>query len=177
MQEHKVKKTGVIWGMVSACLLLIMSSGITQAATVSYTLDNVILDNLQQMTGTFEWTYVEGDFENGSGLFSELFIPGTSHTLDELRITFDIGKSIEFTLIDNLDSDGIDITLFLVRALTPTQSALIDLSRSRYSIGGGGTTGVFVSGSISPMVVPIPATVWLLGSGLLGLFGIARGKK
>jgi len=33
----------------------------------------------------------------------------------------------------------------------------------------------YVGGQAS--VVPIPATVWLFGSGLLGLVGIARRKK
>jgi hypothetical protein len=54
------------------------------AATVSYTLDNVIMHNDYyghrgpndlQITGTFVWTYDIGDFENGAEEFSELFIP------------------------------------------------------------------------------------------------------
>jgi hypothetical protein len=31
--------------------------------------------------------------------------------------------------------------------------------------------------SVAPQVVPVPAAVWLFGSGLLGLVGIARRKK
>lgn len=39
------------------------------------------------------------------------------------------------------------------------------------------THDVFVSATPAPEVVPIPAAAWLFGSGLLGLFGIARRKK
>ena len=153
-----------------------MSVGTAQANTVSYTLDNVFLGTTSQMTGTFEWTYDEDDFEGGTGVFSELFIPGTTKTLNDLNITFDIKKSIEFTLIDNLDSDGVDISLVFVNPLSPTQSTLLDLSASKWSLGGTGANNLFRSGGISPVAVPIPAAVWLFGSGLIGLVAVARRK-
>ena len=153
------------------------SMGVAQAATVNYSLDNVGQDNNQQMTGSFQWTYNEGDFENGSGVFSELFIPGHGSDIDALTINFDIKKSIEFSLTANIHGGGVNVSLFLVTALTPTQSAFIDLGRSTYEIESGGQSGGFVSGSISPAVVPIPAAAWLFGSGLLGLIGMARRKK
>ena len=37
-------------------------------------------------------------------------------------------------------------------------------------------TSVWVAGS-TPTVIPVPAAVWLFGSGLLGLVGVARRKK
>ena len=47
--------------------------------------------------------------------------------------------------------------------------------------GSGGTIGADIDavGAISSAapVIPIPAAVWLFGSGLLGLIGIARRKK
>jgi hypothetical protein len=162
-----------------AASTLVLSSNI-HAATVNYTLDNIFLDATNQMTGTFEWTYNVGDFANGTGLFSELFIPFTTHTLVDLNVTFDIGRSIEFTLIDNLDSDGVDISLVLASPLTPNSSALLNLDYiggSRYLIGGDGTNNSFISGGISPVVVPVPAAIWLFGSGLLGLIAVTRRKQ
>ena len=100
----------------------------------------------------------------------------TSHVLADLNVTFDIKKSIEFTLIDNLDSDGVDITLVFVNPLSPTQSTLLDLGASKWSLGGTGANNSFNSGSISLVAVPIPATVWLFGSGLIGLIAVARRK-
>lgn len=114
-------------------------------------------DNDLQMTGTFTWAYDVGDFENGDGTFSELFIPWLAPSdYDLLTISFDIGKSIEFTRggISGHDA-GIDVILFFEQALTPTGSTLIDLDKSKFDIGGNGfIKGYFTDGSISS--VPIP---------------------
>ncbi len=50
-------------------LVLIVAWHAAQAATISYTLDNVLLDDGTGMTGTFSWTFDAGDFENGVGQF------------------------------------------------------------------------------------------------------------
>ena len=121
------------------------------ADTVNYMLDNVILDDQTQMTGTFSWTYDAGDFENGVGEFTLLEIPHTSHDHTDLNASIDIGKSIEITLAGSTHDDGVDITLVLSQALTPTTSALLDRTLSRYEIGGNGFhTGLFLSGNITP---------------------------
>ena len=126
-------------------LTVIMSVGAAQAETEFYALNDVIMHNNYngqegQMTGTFSWTYDSGEFGDGVGTFSELFIPWLApDDYALLVITFDIGKSIEFSRegISGHDA-GIDITLFFEPALTPTGSTLIDLSRSKFDIGGNG---------------------------------------
>ena len=163
-----IKSSLLLW------LLLVMASMPTQAAMVAYSLNDVILDDGRQMTGTFTWDFVEGDFENGTGLFTDLFIPSYGSDISALTITFDIGSSIEFSLTGNIDNAGVDITLFLLSALTSTSGANLDLSRSKYSLEVGAQKGVYTSGSVAP--VPVPATVWLFGSGLIGLVGLARRK-
>lgn len=123
------------------------------ADSVTYTLENVILDDSTQMTGTFLWTYDTGNFENGAGQFTSLDIPHTSHDHTDLDANIDVTQSIEITLPTNNHDDGLDITLDLVQALTPTTSALINLVTSKYSIGGNGFhDGLFISGRISPVV-------------------------
>jgi len=138
-------------------LAAIMSAGAAQAETAIYALNEVIMHNNYngqdgQMTGTFSWTYDPGEFGDGVGTFSELFIPWlTPDDYALLVITFDIGKSIEFTRggISGHDA-GIDITLFFEPALTPTGSTLIDLGSSKFDIGGNGfISGPFTDGSIS----------------------------
>ena len=42
---------------------------------------------------------------------------------------------------------------------------------------GGEEVRIHLEGTISVSAVPIPAAVWLFGSGLIGLIGIARRKK
>ena len=54
---------------------IFMTSYYAQAATVSYTLDNVVLLDGQQITGTFDWTFDICDFEDGNGVFTALEIP------------------------------------------------------------------------------------------------------
>jgi hypothetical protein len=43
-----------------------------------------------------------------------------------------------------------------------------------FDIGSGNSLTVT---SVNSSVVPIPAAVWLFGSGLIGLIGLARRKK
>ena len=132
------------------CGFVFMVAFDAHADTANYILDNVILDDNTQMTGTFTWTYDAGDFENGVGQFTSLNIPHTSHDHTDLNISIDIGKTIEITLIGNFHDDGVDISLVLLQALTPTTSSPLDLVQSKYDIGGNGFhAGLFLSGSIS----------------------------
>ena len=52
------------------CSVSCMAAFNAQAATVSYTLDNVFLVDGTQMTGAFVWTYNVGEFEDGKGVFT-----------------------------------------------------------------------------------------------------------
>lgn len=49
------------------------------------------------------------------------------------------------------------------------------VEKNWYSISFDGVTGVIQGVDLAP--VPVPAAVWLFGSGLLGLVGVARRKK
>jgi len=151
-QPSEAKISNIISGMIFLSLSLILSSGVTQAAMADYILDNVVQVNGGQMTGSFRWTYTEGDFENGTGLFTDLFIPGHGTDIDALTINFDINKSIEFSLTANVHGGGVNVSLFLVSPLAPAQAAVVDLSRSSYEIESGGQGGGFVSGVIAPFI-------------------------
>ena len=133
------------------CGFIFVAAFNARAATVNYTLENVILDDNMQMTGTFSWTFDIGDFENGVGQFTFLEVPHTSHDHTDLNATIDVGQSIEITLPGSTHYDGVDITLVLLQALTPTTSSSINLILSKYEIGGNGFhDGLFLSGLISP---------------------------
>lgn len=154
------------------------------AATVSYTLDDVFLEDGTQMTGAFDWTYTIGDFEGGSGVFTALEIPwqptGTAPPLEEPGMVLTIeNNQIEISLDGNFHDYGLNISLKFVQSLSATQSSLIDLNTSFFECCGNGFKDQpFSSGSISPVVssVPVPTAVWLFGSGLIGLIGFARRK-
>lgn len=136
----------------SIAVALTVASGV-HAETVSYRLENVILSDGTQMTGTFLWTFDAGDFENGAGHFVVLDVPHTVHDQDDLNATIEVTQSIEITLPGSVHDDGVDITLVLAQALTPTTGSPIDLAESKYEIGGNGFhDGPFLSGTIAPEV-------------------------
>jgi hypothetical protein len=152
-----------------------------RATTVSYTLDDITLEDGRQMTGAFDWAYTIGDFEGGSGVFTALDIPFQLSPLANTGMVLTIeNKQIEISLDVNLHDTGLDIILKFVQPLSLTQSSLIDLNKSFFECCGNGFKSQdFIRGSISPAVssVPVPATVWLFGSGIIGLVGLARRKK
>jgi len=165
-------------------LVAVISLGSAQAATVSYTLDDVFLVDGTQMTGAFDWTYTIGDFEGGDGVFTALEIPwrpnGTAPPLEQdgMIITIE-NNQIEISLDGSFHDYGLDISLKFEQPLSPTQSSLIDLSTSFYECCGNGFKDQpFISGSISPVLtpVPVPAASLLFSGGLslLGLFGWCR---
>ncbi len=162
----------VRWSLLFMCSFIVLTLlvGILPAASakvVTYRLNNVHLlpgsGQSQQMTGSFEWIYEEGDFENGSGRFIELDIPWYSSDLDSLNINIDL-RSIEFVLPGNYHDLGLDITLFLLEPLSPDQPVSIDTARSKFEIQHGIIyMGSVMSGSIV-LVTPISGIVKVNGS-------------
>jgi hypothetical protein len=109
------------------CICVLMAAFNADATTVDYTLDNVVLADGKQMTGTFDWTYNVGDFEGGTGIFSALDIPHTPYSFAAGNLNIDIQTgAIEISGNGNFHDMGLDITLRLPQPLSPTQSAPID---------------------------------------------------
>jgi hypothetical protein len=52
-----------------------------------------------------------------------------------------------------------------------------DLVGTYGGIGGDGTPDLYLKAQVGPSAIPVPAAIWLLGSGLLTLTGINRRKK
>jgi hypothetical protein len=69
-------------------------------------------------------------------------------------------------------SDGSTIPGHLPLSYTPALIGL-DYNASDDEVGFAFTT----TDTLTESSVPIPAAVWLIGSGLIGLIGIARRKK
>jgi hypothetical protein len=129
------------------------------AEKIYYSLDNVWFQedgesSTEQMHGYFSWTYTQGDFENGTGVFHYMDIPGTAHDHTDLLTTIEPG-AIEITLDANVHDDGVDITFKFLTPLTPTGTSVIDTEAdpavSKFDIGGNGFyKGTIVSGSVAP---------------------------
>ena len=142
------------------CLCIVVTTN-ANAATVIYTLDNVILDDGEQITGTFYWTYDSDDFEGGNGVFTSLEIPwlpsGTGPPLEQEGMNLIIeSNQIEISLDGNFHDFGLDISIKFEEPLSPTQPSLIDPNTSFFECCGNGFKNQdFQSGSISP--IPDPA--------------------
>jgi len=143
---------------VCALLVAVPSTALAQTTTATYTLNDVWLlpditrpsESAQPMTGTFEWVYQVGDFENGAGQFTTLALPWFNPGIGGLNINVDI-SSIEFTLPGNFHDMGIDITLFLSDPLAPGQPSAVNTTTSQFEIQNGIIwQGHVISGNIIP---------------------------
>lgn len=164
-------------GMCFCSFLLLSLSFSAKAVTVNFNLDNIFYDTGNQLNGEFAWTYSEGDFENGTGVFTSLDNFGI-FTLSDLNTTIE-PNTIEITLAGSFHDQGIDISLFLVNPFSPNSSVLLDLGRSKYSFGGNGfNDGNFLFGKISPTLTSVPLpSAFPLFSFALGLVSLAIMKQ
>lgn len=129
---------------VALLLALAAPAWSAQTATVRYQLEEVwLLPDVthpgappRQMTGEFHWTYVVGDFENGSGSFDWVDIPWFGSDLNKMVITIDL-SSIEISLNGNYHGLGLDVTLHLLEDLAPNQPVDVDLVRSQFHVEQG----------------------------------------
>ncbi|TWU23638.1 hypothetical protein [Bythopirellula polymerisocia] len=95
--------------------------------TQGFTLDNLLLADGRQITGTFDWTSSAGDFEGGSGVFTAQDIPYTTYGLNAGNLNTDIqSNAIEITGNGDYHDMGLDIKLVFLQPLSRTQSVPID---------------------------------------------------
>jgi hypothetical protein len=146
-----------IWFCVTSGFMFLMAFN-AHADVIKYTLDNLILDDGQQITGTFDWTYNVGDFEGGSGVLTTLEIPYTIYSLAEGSLDIAIEtKTIEISGNLNYHDEGLDISLDTrLVPLSPTQSSPIDSSSLFECCGNGFHDQDFRSGTISPSISTAP---------------------
>lgn len=166
-------------------------------AEVKYeTTDSILYTTLMSVTGTVELSTALGinhTFSDSVPLKSYSFFDGQQtldQTSDGISATFkfatdDTGKITDWEVNLNISTPEAAIkertieTIFvtgspdngdigLIATATP---GLFGSTGSTTDFGSTGTPGVWTA------AVPLPATVWLFGSGLVGLFGIAKRKK
>ena len=161
----------------SVSILIILAASSARGDVVTFTLDNVVLDDGEQIFGVFDWTFVPGDFEGGTGEFVELDIPYTIYSLEDgnLDVTIE-ASSIEISGNGNYHDIGLDISFDLPLPLAPTQPAPIDLDTSFFECCGNGFKDqFFASGSITPL--PEPSAFWLYASSLATLQRLSRRRR
>ena len=159
----------------SLMFVFIFTSWNTEAAVVTWTLDNVTL--------------------SGPAPFSQVFASGSF----DYDATIDVYSNINITSVTSYNSFSNGDASFLdASGAYLSAGAIFNLNFDTALTNAGGTIGVsaeevllfsFTPPSGLPTVltgsgfvtgtpaVPVPAAVWLFGSGLIGLIGVARRKK
>jgi hypothetical protein len=154
-----IAKHWIPFAGVCACLTCLSPAVSAQTNTITYDLQDVWLDPYishnwlepQLMTGTFEWTYEDGDFENGTGVFTQLYIPWYGSDIDGLNITIETG-GLETSLAGNWHDRGCDVNLKFMEPLTQLDPSSINLAISAFDIQYGVSyQGKPISGVIVPL--------------------------
>lgn len=174
-------------------VISIFLSGHLSAATITWDQPSINVTPGQIFTldiiGTDFLSNVDGGGVNIA--FDETVLNVLSVTIDEVVWDFG-GAGISTGTINNTAGtvNGIMVNTFanvsgdfVVASIQMQAAAGISLSSlvlTEYALnpwasGGSGINPAFVDGNVA-VVVPVPAAVWLFGSGLLGLFGVAKRK-
>lgn len=174
---------------IFAATLLMASIGTVKAATVSFTLTGIVdfdltfsgtnafglfENDLITATGTFDSSEIGNDLVNGSGsidisTITDLVITVGSQVFTDLD---DNGSGLLIiqngTALDGLGAAG------LVYSGTNGAGNLFTSDASDNFTGNSDVLGTWTTFNMT--VVPVPAAVWLFGTGLIGLVGVARRK-
>ncbi len=141
-----------------ACLAGASAAAPVPTRQVTYQLNDVWLlpdvshpgQSARQMTGSFRWTYQDGDFENGSGQMIDLNLPWFNPALEDLNFTIETG-SIEITLKGSYHDRGVDVSLHFLEPLSPNQPSTVDPTRSTFDLEYGVShKGHAISGTADP---------------------------
>jgi len=92
---------------------------------------------------------------------------------DQIVFSSDIAELLRINYGTNFDTAGQSRELMGL-PMTEANYALTDTGFS-YGLGDIGTPGM--AGSFTPAPVPLPAAIWLFGSGLVGMISISRRRK
>jgi hypothetical protein len=191
-----IMKKSHLLGLVCACLIITSFS--SQASPIAYTLNDVVFTDGGTASGTFTYdaetfTYSDISIATTSGsLFSgntytNLFndypvqFPANGWTFHAKSgpepIAFD-DHAFKLQFTNFLTNDGGTYTLDTSNDFRSYEGTWVEVTGSTTG-GGMPLLRSIASGTVSGTLaaVPIPAAVWLFGSGLLGLLGISRSNK
>ena len=118
-------------------------------------------------------------------VYEEVELFDTQTVLNDTFTVIDAGTYIatltDFEFPEPMDQSGMAVTTAteLLGSLNAPGSFTFDATPGEYFVsffGEAGASTSYVMYGIEISQVPLPAAVWLFGSGLLGLIGIARRK-
>ncbi len=168
---------------------------VTNGDTITFTVGMTPLEAITGYTLDIRYDSTELDFQTATQLvpfFGGAFVP--PFNLDPASTAGDSGStglatsdSGRASVLQVSDSQPVgDLFSLTFTVLTPVSDGLSDLTVGLLNSGAddinpavGGAAFTIDPDTVSASIgaVPVPAAIWLFGSGLLGLIGIARSKK
>ena len=182
---NKILKTGFAY---ITTLLLMFSLGTANAALVNYVITGDVLSGDDFAPNVFGLT--AGDTITATGIFNDSALTSGSGFIDFSSgsgntMTINVGTEI-FTAANDTDfgtGGGPSITLsslsladFDFQAFMGSNGAVADFNSNFTSFDDFDMLVGDWQTDIQITAVPVPAAVWLFGSGLIGLAGVARRK-
>ena len=184
-QLMKTTMTTKLWQLIGAAILLFSVSGVVLAATVEFSpspinvapgetfnVDIIGINFTELASGTFDLGFDSAHLQINSVSINPYFdfLPDGGGPA-----VGDVWSGIVFDVFVNDAAVG-DFTIATINltALGSGTSNLVILNSQFFS------NTVLLDPILTPGIVdtvPIPAAVWLFGSGLIGLIGVARRKK
>jgi hypothetical protein len=185
-------------GLLGLGVMLIASQVNAASISVNPAVNDVVIGDVLTLTVSGDFTAEGGT--NGGGLVlswdtnqvqltADLATTRTAIELDLIANAWILpntgnlvvtASSISVDVINFFGSlPAFDIFSLDLVAVTPPSTALISIVESPLSALTSGWDGVaveFIGASVTTSAVPVPAAVWLFGSGLIGLIGLARRK-
>ena len=175
--------TALIGSGIDVDTIVGLSTPLNAGAAISC--DGCLL-NFTSGANTGGWDFGSGGTISIVGGVSAAGIAGgatlLSGTFDSASV-FDVGGgTFNFKITGGSfnDTKHPDLLTYFGMPLVDYQGGLnisFNTTVSPLSVGDAFTSATVFSGNIVNSPVPVPAAVWLFGSGLLGLVGVARRKK
>jgi len=174
----------ILWvGNAQAALVDFSWTGVFEDSPVAGTDFNYLLGKTVTITGTFDdsvfWNPgVAGTVSFSSGSTNTFTIAFDSYIFSNSdEVSYSLGTYPYIDINTTIDY------VYLIFQSKKYGNTILSFTDSdfyfRHLLNGSEVAGIMDDTSfiMTPVTVPIPAAIWLFGSGLLGLIGISRRKK
>jgi hypothetical protein len=145
------------------------------------------MPNTDLSNGLELWNYDLGTLTDTAGQSPPWGTSGAFSYTGVLSTPFTFGEALDFRVamsaiaaLGYLSDGGYDgQAAFIDASNTAVMSAIVvkDGSGTAVPFNLSTASEATLFDELAPAVVPVPGAIWLLGSGLLGMIGIARGKR